>query len=56
MDGVAKQQKAECARALTSDLQAPVRTYADKAAYDAVVKDKCKNLTIDGKPVGELMR
>ena len=46
-----RRDKDECARALTSSIDAPVRTYADKVAYDAVVRDKCKGMTINGKPV-----
>jgi hypothetical protein len=30
-----------CTRALASSMNAPVRTYADKAAYDAEVARKC---------------
>lgn len=44
-------RKDECARAVTSSMRAPVRTYADKAAYDAVVREKCAGITINGKPV-----
>ena len=46
-----RKEKEECLKALTSSIDAPVRTYADKAAYDAVLRDKCKGMTINGKPV-----
>ena len=41
----------ECARAITSSIGAPVRGYADKVAYDKVVREKCEGFEINGKPV-----
>ena len=46
-----RKEKEGCSRALMSSIEAPVRTYADKAAYDAVVREKCKGMSINGKPV-----
>ena len=46
-----RKEKDECLKALASSIDTPVRTYADKVAYDAVVRDKCKGMTINGKPI-----
>ena len=46
-------QKRECAEAVASSIGHSTVGYADKAAYDAKVRDKCDGLTIDGKPLGK---
>ena len=46
-------QKQECATAMTSSIGHSTVGYADKAAYDARVRDKCAGLSIDGKPIGQ---
>lgn len=46
-------QKRECAEALASSIGHSTVGYADKAAYDAQVREKCDGLTIDGKPIGQ---
>lgn len=46
-------QKKECSAALMSSIGHSTVGYADKAAYDAKVRDKCDGLSIDGKPVGQ---
>jgi hypothetical protein len=43
----------ECAEAMTSSIGHSTVGYADKAAYDAKVRDKCDGLTFDGKPIGQ---
>lgn len=46
-------KKQECSAALVSSIGHSTRGYADKAAYDATVREKCDGLSIDGKPVGQ---
>ena len=36
----------ECARAVMSSMEAPVVTYADKAAYDARVRERCRGFDL----------
>lgn len=45
-------QKNECAAAMMSSMGHSTVGYADKAAYDAKVREACDGLTIDGKPLG----
>lgn len=47
----AAQARHECAKAMASSMNAPVRTYADKAAYDSAVREKCRDFEINGKPI-----
>lgn len=44
-------EKRECTQALMSNMDASTRTYTDKQAYDAVVREKCSGFSINGKPV-----
>lgn len=46
-------QKQECSAALMSSIGHSTVGYADKAAYDAKVREKCAGLTMDGKPITE---
>ena len=46
-------QKQECSAALMSSIGHSTVGYADKAAYDAKVREKCEGLTINGKPLGQ---
>ena len=45
-------QKSECSAALMSSIGHSTAGYADKAAYDAKVREKCDGLTINGKELG----
>ena len=36
----------ECAQAVMSNLDAPVVTYADKAAYEARVRERCRGFDL----------
>lgn len=44
--------KKECVAAMASSIGHSTTGYADKMAYEAVVRDKCAGFSIDGKPIG----
>lgn len=48
-----EKRKHECTEALMSSIGHSTVGYADKAAYDTKVKEKCAGLSIDGKPLGQ---
>lgn len=45
--------KEECSRALTSSIGTSTSSYADKAAYDARVRDACAGFEINGRDLGQ---
>jgi hypothetical protein len=49
-------EKDRCARAMMSSIGHSTLGYADKAAYEARVRDACAGLTIDGKDLGQFGR
>jgi len=48
-----EKQKAECTTAMMSSIGHSTTGYADKAAYDAKVREACNGLTLNGKELGK---
>lgn len=48
-----EQRKQECAKAMMSSIGHSTRGYADKAAYDAHVREHCEGLELNGVPLGK---
>lgn len=46
-------RKKECAAAMMSGIGHSTIGYADKLAYDRVVREKCEGLSINGKAIGQ---
>jgi hypothetical protein len=50
------EHKDRCARAMMSSMGHSTVGYADKAAYDARVREACAGLSLNGKDLGEFGR
>ena len=49
----AEQRRAECTAAMTSNMGTSTRSYSDRMAYEAHVKEKCKGFSINGVDLGK---
>lgn len=52
-DQINADARRECSKALMSSLGTSTSGYQDKQAYEAVVREKCAGMSINGKPVIE---